>query len=444
MSSTGAYKRGVVAGGKDKNPLPSIHSTTDGADDDGEEILPLNEQTNRPTDNNVQQQRIEGWHPILDPEYVIYAFLILAVIFIPTGIKMKEISDNIEEIKVIYDAYDESKINNIQPNGINSCTLQEGEYNLNKKCNITLQAEYDMYPPILIYYELTNFHQNHRSYYNSRDNYQLTGSLIQYDADAKNCEPLNFLGDVKLNPCGLVANTFFNDIFKLVDGYETIGGGVGSTNVRKEPLLMQEDGIAWQSDKVHRFKQPNGFQMKECPSIDDCKDDDEDSNTNTTTKSSCCLENNFSCIKPAISKKDGLCYAYDYPNDDTTQYLYETYPNIINPLEGITNEHFIVWMRTATLPTFRKLYGYIEQPIKAGTKFTFEITNNYNVKSFHGTKSIIVSTTSIFGGKNPYLGVTFYSVGFFCLSCGMLFAIKHWFRPRKLANIKYLNWNKDE
>ena len=30
------------------------------------------------------------------------------------------------------------------------------------------------------------------------------------------------------------------------------------------------------------------------------------------------------------------------------------------------NEHFIVWMRTAGLPNFRKLWGRIEDGLKAG------------------------------------------------------------------------------
>ena len=59
-----------------------MHTGTDG---DDESILDLADQTMRPTDNAVQQQRIEAWHPVLDPELVIYAFLVLAVIFIPTG-----------------------------------------------------------------------------------------------------------------------------------------------------------------------------------------------------------------------------------------------------------------------------------------------------------------------------------------------------------------------
>lgn len=40
---------------------------------------------NRPADVAVQQQRIPAWHPILDPEWMIYSFLILAIIMIPVG-----------------------------------------------------------------------------------------------------------------------------------------------------------------------------------------------------------------------------------------------------------------------------------------------------------------------------------------------------------------------
>jgi len=41
--------------------------------------------------------------------------------------------------------------------------------------------------------------------------------------------------------------------------------------------------------------------------------------------------------------------------------------------QGVTNEHFIVWMRTAGLPTFRKLYGKIDQDLPAGTQLSFAI-----------------------------------------------------------------------
>jgi cytochrome c-type biogenesis protein CcmH/NrfG len=53
--------------------------------DEDESVLPIEEQTQRPNDVAVQQQRIEAWSPILDPEWVIYTLLILAVILIPVG-----------------------------------------------------------------------------------------------------------------------------------------------------------------------------------------------------------------------------------------------------------------------------------------------------------------------------------------------------------------------
>lgn len=54
---------------------------------DGEEesVLEESEQTMRPSDVAIQQQRVQGWHPILDPEWIIYSFLALAVIMIPVG-----------------------------------------------------------------------------------------------------------------------------------------------------------------------------------------------------------------------------------------------------------------------------------------------------------------------------------------------------------------------
>jgi hypothetical protein len=51
----------------------------------------------------------------------------------------------------------------------------------------------------------------------------------------------------------------------------------------------------------------------------------------------------------------------------------------------MTNEHFIVWMRTAGLPSFRKLYGRINQDLEAG-KYTLTIENKYDVTPFQGGK----------------------------------------------------------
>ena len=57
-----------------------------------------------------------------------------------------------------------------------------------------------------------------------------------------------------------------------------------------------------------------------------------------------------------------------------TYWLYQQYPyygSIMN--DGVKNEHFIVWMRTAALPRFRKLYGRIDTLVVKGTVLTFDV-----------------------------------------------------------------------
>ncbi|KAL3939993.1 MAG: hypothetical protein SGARI_001164, partial [Bacillariaceae sp.] len=313
-------------------------------------------------------------------------------------------SNSIVELSTVYDSANDP---NQRECGIGM------DYNANRTCTLSFTVPKTMEPPILIQYELTNFHQNHRAYFASRDDYQLTGQVgNQAKTQEDACQPLNKLGNITLNPCGLIANTFFNDQFALLN----------------DDLVMLEDGIAWTSDLEYRFKMPQGYRDEPCPE--------------GGCDASCCTNLGFSCSEPAIGK-DGVCYAYDYPLDDTTQYLYETYPDIISPLEHVTNEHFVVWMRVATRPTFRKLYGYIEQTIPLGTVLQFQVNANYVVESFGGSKSLVISTNSMWGGKDKYVGITFYAMGYFCLACGIFFALKHWFRPRKIANRRYLHYKEE-
>jgi hypothetical protein len=101
-------------------------------------------------------------------------------------------------------------------------------------------------------------------------------------------------------------------------------------------------------------------------------------------------------------------YLFYYPSEETVQYLYETYPSQISPIDGVTDEHFIVWMRTAALTTFRKLYGRIYTAdggsFKAGDEVTVDIIANFEVDSFSGTKTLLISDLGKLGGRNVYIG----------------------------------------
>ncbi|KAL6851740.1 hypothetical protein ACP4OV_020304 [Aristida adscensionis] len=106
-------------------------------------------------------------------------------------------------------------------------------------------------------------------------------------------------------------------------------------------------------------------------------------------------------------------------------------------------EDLIVWMRTAALPTFRKLYGRIEADIMASDEITVVIQNNYNTYSFGGTKALVLSTTSWIGGKNNFIGVAYVAIGGLCLLLAMGFVVLYVVKPRTLGDPSYLSWNKE-
>ena len=73
-------------------------------------------------------------------------------------------------------------------------------------------------------------------------------------------------------------------------------------------------------------------------------------------------------------------------------------------------EHFINWVSTAGLPTFKKLWGKIEHDLDKGD-YSITIENNYDISAFDGKKSVIITTTSNLGGKMSFLGIISLIVG---------------------------------
>ncbi|XP_039060953.1 putative ALA-interacting subunit 4 [Hibiscus syriacus] len=105
-------------------------------------------------------------------------------------------------------------------------------------------------------------------------------------------------------------------------------------------------------------------------------------------------------------------------------------------------EDLMVWMRTAALPSFRKLYGRIEEDLPANKKIEVVIQNNYNTYSFGGKKKLVLSTTSWMGGKNDFLGIAYIIVGGLCLFLAVFFILLYVVKPRPLGDPSYLSWNR--
>ena len=86
------------------------------------------------------------------------------------------------------------------------------------------------------------------------------------------------------------------------------------------------------------------------------------------------------------------------------------------------DEHFIVWMRTAGLPNFRKLWGRINTGLEPGD-YEVHIKNEFEVSPFQGKKYFVLSTTNALGGKNYFLAVCYIVVGTLCMLFAFIFCI---------------------
>ena len=113
-------------------------------------------------------------------------------------------------------------------------------------------------------------------------------------------------------------------------------------------------------------------------------------------------------------------------------------------LPSVTDEDFIVWMRTAGLPQFKKLHRQVlSKSFAAGDSVVVSINSNFDVDSFKGEKWVVLSTTSWLGGKNTFLGNAYIIVGAVCLGLALVFAVKQYLSPRKLGDMAFFNFPAD-
>jgi hypothetical protein len=96
----------------------------------------------------------------------------------------------------------------------------------------------------------------------------------------------------------------------------------------------------------------------------------------------------------------------------------------------MTNERFIVWMRTSGLPTFRKLWGRIDKPLlppAIGKKYFVRVYNHFELVTSGkaNQKKFVISTMNSLGGKNFFLAYCFIVMGLFCILISVIFCGAH-------------------
>jgi len=171
-------------------------------------------------------------------------------------------------------------------------------------CSLEFQIPDGIGPPVLFYYRLTNFYQNHRQYVKSLDSSQLAG-VAESNSTIQNgyCTPLTLDAQKRpYYPCGLIANSLFNDTFSSPLLLDTVNSSSNS-----QVYVMRNRSIAWDSDAKLYGK------------------------TN--------YKPNEIAVPPNWADRWGP----------------EGYTDAHPPPDLSTDEPFQVWMRTAGLPAFSKL-----------------------------------------------------------------------------------------
>jgi hypothetical protein len=261
-------------------------------------------------------------------------------------------------------------------------------------CSLYFHIPESMGPPVFLYYRLTNFYQNHRRYVQSLDLDQLKGTAVPNSTISGSvCSPLatDDATGKAYYPCGLIANSMFND---------SISSPVLTAD---DPInyTMTKKGIAWDSDKA-LIKQTQYKPWEVVP-------------------------------PPNWKDYNGSYEKTGIPN------LHE-------------NEDFMVWMRTAGLPSFSKLSRRNDDTAMGKGDYRLDIVDRtlndsicrpfccgrnvadqeleFPVSEYDGTKSILLSTRTVIGGKNPFMGIAYVVVGGVCVLLGALFTVAYLIRPR--------------
>ena len=77
---------------------------------------------------------------------------------------------------------------------------------------------------------------------------------------------------------------------------------------------------------------------------------------------------------------------------------------------------------------------------------------DFPVTDYGGTKSLVLSTRTVIGGQNDFLGIAYIVVAGLCILLGAIFTARHLIKPRysnvlkesdfrKLGDHQYLSWN---
>ena len=143
---------------------------------ESEELLKAKEKKQKLEKNRFKQQTLPAWRPVPTLMSSLITFLIFGVIFLTFGIVLIEFTKDVVEVEHRYDS----------------------ECGTTDPCTITVNVPEKMEAPVMVYYQLDNFFQNHRRYVKSVNFDQLSGENLG-TGSLSSCEPIVTNEDLGFN-----------------------------------------------------------------------------------------------------------------------------------------------------------------------------------------------------------------------------------------------------
>lgn len=378
---------------------------------------PDNAPKNRPPNTAFRQQRMRAWQCVLTPKLIVTIFSILAAIYLGFGAYLTYVAHTVRDIRIDYtkcqadapsDDFGPLPVEHITAHFSKTDTtfdpyvafwkkdvveVEEPDFKDNRTyCRIKFNIPEELKPTISFFYNLENFYQNHRRYVNSFNAKQLLGDPVDGKTiNDSTCDPIahDLQGSGKIvYPCGLVANSLFNDTFS-----NPVLLSVQNSSDFNETYVMSTQGIAW------------------------------------------------SGMKDLYGKTK---YTNDQivPPPNWWRRYQKGYTDKNPPPDLKLDEAFQNWMMLAAAPNFYKLYQKNEGDNMKVGQYSIDIEDNFDTTVYKGRKAFVITTLSTMGSRNIWPGIIFLIVGGICLILDVYFILSFFlWKPRKLGDPSYLSWN---
>ncbi|RLN11167.1 hypothetical protein BBJ28_00007140 [Nothophytophthora sp. Chile5] len=398
----------------------------------------VNTNVNRPDSSRMTQQQLPMWEPVLTLGWTIGICFAVAASCIVLGAAVIYTSGTLTTLRVVYDGdADTQAIDTQQPDGnisqLANCRLDSptdaNSFHANHTCYLHFTLPTAIRSPARVFYELDGYYQNHRRFVSSMVRTQFTDEWRPDSTALLECVPMTTVESElcvvgaceapemarkrELFPCGIVANTMFNDIFWLHEGVLPSGEALNRTD-----LVSKGSSRIY---AAHNNKNPTW-------------------DLSTDEYLPVWLNPNMSRIIPPVNGSAAPYITDDYTN--STAWVHDALDSTYGVGVGVENEFWRVWVEGAAMHPFRKAYGRIERDLPAGTTLVFAVQSNFFVRSFGGSKALVLGEVGWFGSANHILGGFFLAVGGVFFAAGIFFAGRKWHSPRPLGDAAALAWKR--